>query len=234
VARRSRLQRRLGCFQTWQSCATCHPDGRDDALYWDLPNDGVNNTKNTKSLLMATLTPPAMWRGVRPGAMAAIQAGFRHIEFAEPQSNAAEQVEAYLRDMRAVPSPDLDARTLEPPRTNSASCAKCHVPGVPRGTLTDAARRGTALFEGRAGCAACHPHPTFTTGKQADPGLGTSVQYDIPSLVEVWRTAPYMYSGEAITLRAAVIDHNFLQRRGRTRELTEQEVEDLLAYVRSL
>lgn len=223
-----------GCFQTWQSCATCHPDGRDDALYWDLPNDGVNNTKNTKSLLMATLTPPAMWRGVRPGAMAAIQAGFRHIEFAEPQSNAAEQVEAYLRDMRAVPSPDLDARSLEPPRTNSASCAKCHVPGVPRGTLTDAARRGKALFEGRAGCAACHPHPTFTTGKQADPGLGTSVQYDIPSLVEVWRTAPYLHSGEAITLRAAVIDHNFLQRRGRTRELTEQEVEDLLAYVRSL
>jgi DNA-binding response OmpR family regulator len=36
------------------------------------------------------------------------------------------------------------------------------------------------------------------------------------------------------TLRDAVIDHNFLQRRGRTRELAEQEIEDLLAYVRSL
>ena len=45
------------CYQQWQSCATCHPDGRADALYWDLLNDGVGNTKNTKSLLMAALTP---------------------------------------------------------------------------------------------------------------------------------------------------------------------------------
>jgi len=223
-----------GCRQRWQSCATCHPDGRDDALYWDLLNDGDSNTKNTKSLLMATLTPPAMWRGIRADAMTAIQAGFHHIEFTEPRAGEAADVATYLQEMRTVPSPFLNAFALEPPRTNSASCAKCHRPGVPRGTLTEAARRGKALFEGRAGCAACHPHPTFTTGKQVDPGLGAGVPYDIPSLVEVWRTAPYMHGGDAVTLPDAVINHNFLQKRGRTKDLSDQEIEDLLAYVRSL
>jgi DNA-binding beta-propeller fold protein YncE len=222
------------CRQTWQSCATCHPDGRKDALYWDLFNDGSGNTKNTKSLLMATRTPPCMWRGVRRDAREAIRAGYHHILFAEPLPEEVEAVEAYLGEMRAVPSPHLNASALEPPRTNGASCAKCHSPGVPRGTLTQAARRGKALFKGRAGCAACHPHPTFTSGTLVDPGLGAGVAYDVPSLVEVWRTAPYLHSGDAVNLREAVIDNNFLQRRGSTEALSEQELDDLLAYVRSL
>ena len=223
-----------GCREQWQSCATCHPDGRDDTLYWDLLNDGDNNTKNTKSLLMAALTPPAMWRGVRSDAAAAIRAGYRHILFAEPRPGEPEAIETYLRELRAVPSPALQADRLAPPRTDDANCAKCHAPGVPRGALSDSARRGKALFEGRAGCAACHPHPAFTTGRSSDPGLGAGVAYDIPSLVEAWRTAPYLHSGDATTLRDAVIDHNFLEKRGRTKELSEQEIENLLDYVRSL
>ncbi|WP_242855560.1 RICIN domain-containing protein [Ruminiclostridium josui] len=51
--------------QKWLSCASCHPDGRADGLNWDMPNDGIGNTKNTKSMLYVFDTPPAMWRGVR-------------------------------------------------------------------------------------------------------------------------------------------------------------------------
>ena len=29
------------CLQSWQSCASCHPDARTDALNWDLLNDGI-------------------------------------------------------------------------------------------------------------------------------------------------------------------------------------------------
>lgn len=222
------------CFQQWQSCSTCHPDGRDDALYWDLLNDGVGNTKDTKSLFMATRTPPVMWRGVRENAGAAIRAGIHHIQFAEPTEEIATAIEAYLDAMPEVPSPALDARESEAPKTDDASCAKCHFPGIPRGVLTAAARRGKALFEGRAGCARCHPHPNFTNGTQVDPGLGSGVKYDVPSLVEVWRTAPYLHSGEALTLREAITDHNLLQRRGHTADLTPDELDDLLAYLRSL
>jgi DNA-binding beta-propeller fold protein YncE len=39
------------CFQRWQSCASCHPDSRTDALNWDLMNDGLGNPKNTRNML---------------------------------------------------------------------------------------------------------------------------------------------------------------------------------------
>ena len=70
------------CFQGWESCASCHPGGgRVDGLNWDLPNDGIGNPKNTKSLLLAHSTPPAMTLGVRSNAEAAVRAGIRHILF---------------------------------------------------------------------------------------------------------------------------------------------------------
>ena len=222
------------CFEHWQSCSTCHPDGRSDAMYWDLLNDGTGNTKNTKSLLMSALTPPVMWRGTRSDVGSAIRSGMRHIEFAKPNEQQAAAIEAYLRQMKEVPSPHLNSTVLETPKTEGASCSKCHYPGVPRGTLTLSARRGKQLFEGQAGCAQCHPHPTFTTGRKVDPGLGSGVAYDVPSLIEVWRTAPYLHSGDALTLRQAVCDYNFLQCRGKTRQLTPTQLADLLEYVKSL
>ena len=222
------------CFQQWQSCASCHPNGRSDTLYWDLLNDGMANTKNTKSMLMSALTPPVMWRGVRADAGTAVRAGIHHIQFAEPQPEQAQAIDAYLLHMKATPGPSLDADTLERPRTDQPSCAKCHCPGVPRGVLTAAARRGKAIFEGKAGCAACHPHPTFTSGEKVDPGLGSGVAYDVPTLLEVWRTAPYLHSGDALTLRETITDFNWMQKRGRTKDLSEQELDDLLAYLRSL
>jgi hypothetical protein len=222
------------CFEQWQSCATCHPDGRSDTLYWDLLNDGLATTKNTKSLLMSALTPPVMWRGVRADAATAVRAGIHHIQFAEPLPEQAEAIDAYLLGMRAVPGPGLDAGVLESAKTDEVSCSKCHLPGVPRGTLTAAGRRGKTLFEGKAGCAECHPHPTFTSMKKVDPGLGSGVLYDVPSLIEVWRTAPYLHNGDALTLRETITDFNWMQKRGRTKDLSEQELEDLLVYLRSL
>ncbi|MHC4147198.1 MAG: cell surface protein, partial [Planctomycetota bacterium] len=69
----------LLCFQSWQSCASCHPsDARVDALNWDLLNDGLGNPKNTKSLLLSHETPPAMITGIRENAEIAVRAGFRH------------------------------------------------------------------------------------------------------------------------------------------------------------
>lgn len=222
------------CRGHWQSCASCHPDGRSDTMYWDLLNDGLGNTKNTKSLLMSALSSSVMWRGVRSDVRAGIRGGIEHILFAKTDPVRVEAIAAYLRRMPVVPSPHLDAGELESPRTKEEICAKCHMPGVPRGVLTAAARRGKAIFEGKGGCAECHPHPFFTSGEQADPGLGSGVAYQVPSLVEIWRTAPYLHSGDALTLRETITDYNFLQKRGHTADLTGQELADLLEYLKSL
>ena len=133
-----------------------------------------------------------------------------------------------------TPSPSLDADVPETPKTDDSSCAKCHSPGVPRGTLSAAARRGKLLFEGRAGCFVCHPHPYFTTMKTVDGGLGTGVKYDVPSLVEVWRSAPYLHHGDALSLEEAIVDFNHLELRGETGKLNPAELNDLIEYLKSL
>ena len=69
------------CYQRWQSCGSCHPDGRTDGLTWDLMNDGVGNAKSTKGMLLSHQTPPAMAEGVRMSAEEAVRSGIRNILF---------------------------------------------------------------------------------------------------------------------------------------------------------
>lgn len=87
--------------------------------------------------------------------------------------------------------------------------------------VTDAAKRGFALFRGKAGCANCHSGPDFTDYSFADVGVGVgddigrgrvfptskSLRYafKVPSLRDVALRAPYMHDGSLPTL-AAVID----------------------------
>ncbi len=154
------------CFQTWQSCASCHPSqGRVDGLNWDLLNDGIGNPKNTKSLLLAHQTPPAMSTGVRADAETAVRSGLRHIQFTSRPESEAKAIDAYLKSLSAVPSPFLD-----------------------EGQLSESARRGELLFES-AGCAHCHSGPTLTRGMAFDVGTAPKPQQDqpldTPSLVEV-------------------------------------------------
>jgi DNA-binding beta-propeller fold protein YncE len=204
-------------FQGWLSCASCHgPDGRVDGLNWDLLNDGIGNPKNAKSLLLAHRTPPAMSQGVREDAEDAVRAGIRHILFAERPDRDAVAIDAYLRGLEPAPSPALV-----------------------RGKLSAAARRGRELF-GRAdvGCAKCHPAGLFTDMKPYDVGTraatdNTSI-FDTPTLVEIWRTAPYLHDGSAATLREVLTVRNAGDRHGRTSGLSARQIDDLVAYLSSL
>jgi mono/diheme cytochrome c family protein len=201
------------CFQKWQSCASCHPDGRVDGLNWDLMNDGFGNRKNTRTMLLAHRTPPSMSLGVRASAEIAVRAGFKFIQFTHLPEEECVAVDEYLRALAPVPSPRLaDGR-----------------PGP-------AARRGAAAFE-KAGCSVCHPPPLFTDLRLHDVGTGLGVErdkaFDTPTLVEVWRTAPYLHDGRAATIREVLARFNAGQRHGRTDLLGEAELADLEAYVLS-
>ncbi len=201
------------CFQMWQSCASCHPDGRADGLNWDLLNDGIGNAKNTKSLLLAHRTPPAMITGVRERAETAVRAGIRHIQFAQRPEEDARAIDAYLLSMTPVPSPWLR-----------------------EGALSGSARRGAVLFE-EAGCASCHATELFTNLSSYDVGLGAGRDegrlFDTPALVEAWRTAPYLFDGRAEAIKDVLTTHNPDDRHGATKDLTEQEIDDLAAFVLS-
>jgi YVTN family beta-propeller protein len=206
------------CLQGWQSCASCHSDdGRVDALNWDLLNDGVGNPKNSKSMLKSHVTPPAMSLGVRDKAEAAVRAGIHGILFAQVPEQVPLAIDQWLRTLEPIPSPFLA-----------------------NGKLSAAAKRGEQLFSSpQARCAQCHPKGLFTDMHHYDVGTQNSTDkpgeaFDTPTLLEIWRTAPYLHDGSAATLREVIVDRNPANRHGHTSKLKPTEIDDLVAYLLSL
>jgi cytochrome c peroxidase len=186
-----------------------------DGLNWDLLNDGVGNPKNTRSLLLAHQTPPVMFLGVRANAEAAVRAGIKFILFTNQPESVATSIDEYLKSLKPVPSPYLV-----------------------HGKLSDAAKRGNKLFS-QAGCADCHVPGLYTDLHPHD--VGTRATYDgpadkfyTPTLIEVWRTAPYLHDGSAATMRDVVTTCNPHDEHGETSKLSQQDVDDLCEYVLSL
>jgi len=202
------------CFQNWQSCASCHPDGRADGLNWDLLNDGMGNPKNTKSLVLSHETPPAMISGARDDTETAVRSGIRFIQFAVRPEEDAAAIDEYLKSVAPVKSPYLVD-----------------------GGLSQAAVRGRDVFE-RAKCGACHSGRLYTDLGQYNVGTGKNrevdLKFDTPTLVEAWRTAPYLHDGRAVTMRGVLKEHNLGDRHGVTSSLTEDQLNDLSEFVLSL
>jgi len=201
------------CFQQWQSCASCHPDARADALNWDLMNDGLGNPRNTKSLLLAHKTPPAMITGIRADAETAVRTGIKHIQFVVRPEEEAAVIDEYLKSLQPVPSPYLV-----------------------EGKLSESAERGRQIFE-RAGCSTCHSAPLFTNLQQYNVGTGkgrkSNSSFDTPTLIEVWRTAPYLFDGRSATMEDVIRKHNNNDAHGKTSQLTDKEIKELSEYVLS-
>jgi YVTN family beta-propeller protein len=193
--------------QQWQSCTSCHPDVRADGLNWDELNDGFGNAKNVKSLLFSHYTWPTTVTGVRPNAETSVLAGLLYSHYRKVHYDENLYIDAFLKALDAVPSPYLVD-----------------------GELSEAAVRGKVFFDAR--CATCHSGSYLTDQELHDVDTGTDIEagpFDTPSLLEAWRTAPYLHDGRAQTLRDVVeVFH------GRTSDLTDEEIDDLVEYVNSL
>lgn len=202
------------CFQHWQSCGSCHPDARIDGFNWDLMNDGLGNPKNVKNMLLAHQTPPSMASGVRSGGEEAVRAGIRHIQFAVRPEEDSLAIDEYLKALQPVPSPYLVG-----------------------GQLSESAQRGKALFESeQVGCVKCHPAPLYTDLQMHDVKsrgrFDRRDDFDTPTLIEVWRTAPYMHDGHWVTIQQLFTEgkHGHKGLEG----LSEQQFNDLVEFVLSL
>jgi YVTN family beta-propeller protein len=197
------------CFQEWQSCNGCHPgDGRMDAMNWDLMNDGVGNPKNCKSLLYSHVTPPCMISGIRASAEIAVNAGFKFIQFYDIGDERATCVDDYLKSLRPVPSPYLV-----------------------NGELSGKAEEGRRVFD-KHNCGVCHSGSYYTDMKSYRIGEDIEFEkgWDTPTLIEVWRTAPYLFDGRAATMEEVFKVH----KHGINKKITPKEIEALSEYVNSL
>jgi len=202
-------------FQHWQSCASCHPDARAATINWDLLNDGIGNPKNVKSLLLAHRTPPSMSSGIRLKAEVAVRGRIRHGHFAVRPEEDAVAIDEYLKSLKPVPSPYLV-----------------------EGRLSPAAERGKKLFsDEKVGCANCHPKPLYTdllmhdVGSKGQHEHDRRTTFDTPTLVECWRTSPYLHDGRYATVKELLAEG----KHGQTdKKLGEKQLDDLVQFVLSL
>jgi DNA-binding beta-propeller fold protein YncE len=191
------------CFQSWQSCVSCHPDARVDGLNWDLLNDGIGNPKNVKSLLLSHKTPPVMSLGVRPHAKLAVRSGFKYIQFAAVPEAYSSLVDAYLQGLEPVVSP----------YPNSGKDQE----------------KGKALYQSLK-CQECHPAPLYTDLNSYPLGEDKNLQWDTPTLVELWRTGPYWHDG-----KYAGLEELFeAERHGLQEPLSSNDLKALNAYLQTL
>jgi cytochrome c peroxidase len=173
-------------------------------------NDGFGNPKNTKSMLYTHATPPAMITAIRPNAETAVRAGFKHIQFFDIPEQEAIAVDAYLSSLTPVASPYLK-----------------------NGKLSKSAKSGKVIFD-RVSCAHCHSGSYFTNLKKYEMGIKDTYDkqnsWDTPTLIELWRTAPYLHSGKYADLK----DVFKIEQHGIEEPLPEQDIKDLVEYISSL
>ena len=209
------------CFQQWQSCASCHPDGRTDGLNWDLVNDGIGNPKQSKSMVYSHLTPPTMVTGIREDMATCNRKGMTHIQFVVRPEEDGLCLDEYVMSLKPVPSPYLKD-----------------------GSLSKEAKKGAKIFK-KAGCVDCHPtskdgpkgEQLFTDMKKYNLGLGVGNEegqsFDTTTLIETWRTAPYLYDGRALTMEDVLTACNPKDAHGATKSLSPEEIKALAAFVLS-
>ncbi len=218
-------------FQGQFSCRSCHPDGRDDALSYDLEPDGLGrNVLNTRSLLDVAETAPFKWNGKNVSLYQ--QCGIRFAKFlsrSEPFTpDELNALVAFI--MRGLSHP--------PNRYHRDSSE-----------LTTAQRRGKDIFERSETndrrfippedrCITCHPPPYFTTGQKADVGtLGptdTPQEFDVSHLDNIYDSPPYLHDGRAATLEEIWTKFNPDDRHGIANDLTKAQLNDLIEYLRTL
>ncbi|MFQ5864123.1 MAG: beta-propeller fold lactonase family protein [bacterium] len=218
-------------FQGQFSCRTCHPDGHEDGLTYDLEPDGLGrNLLNTRSLRDLADTAPFKWNGKNVSLY--MQCGIRFAKFlTRSQPFTPDELSALVAFiMRSLSNP--------PNRYRTAS-----------GELSLAQQRGKMIFErtttndGRIiplenRCITCHPPPLFTNRQKADVGTVSATdspqEFDSPHLNNIYESAPYLHDGRAATLEEIWTKFNTEDRHGVSNDLTKDQLNDLIEYLRAL
>lgn len=219
---------------SYLSCASCHIDGFSDERVWDFTQRG-EGLRNTISLLGR--------RGMGHGNVH-WTANFNEIQDFENDIRshfggagliAANSVSTPLGANKAGLSEDLDllAHYVSSLRTGHPSPYRNS-----DGSLTASAISGKSLFEGKANCSSCHSGHDFTdkklhdvgTVKKSSGGLDETLHVETPTLLGVWKTAPYLHDGSAATL-LDVLDN---RHHGNTAGLTAAEGQQLVDYMKQI
>ncbi len=217
-------------FQGAFSCANCHLDSTFDGMQWDLEPDGFGvDIVDNRSLEDLMGTQPYKWNGGNPDLPT--ECGPRTEKYIyRSQSYDGKELTDLVSYVLSIP--------VRPNRYRS-----------PDGELTPAQERGKAIFEriqdksGRTipesdRCATCHSGPKYTNNHSEDVGTGKATDrsplIDTPHLPDVVYSAPYLHDGSARSLEEIWTVFNPRDTHGVTNDLTKDQLNDLIEYLRTL
>ena len=196
-----------------RACASCHPDGREDALTWSTP-DGARQTPMLAGRL--SQTAPYGWLGASNGVKDHLKKTFERL------------------GGEGLPNGDLGA-LIDYVSTMTPPIAPVVLATIDRQRLVE---RGRALFESaETGCSNCHDQSRdFTDGmRHSVAALRVDKEgeaFDTPSLHFVSGTAPYFHDGRYKTLDDVLTapDHAM----GTSTRLGRPDRAALVAYLETL
>ncbi|HWQ53463.1 MAG TPA: multiheme c-type cytochrome [Bryobacteraceae bacterium] len=217
-------------FRHQHSCASCHPDGHIDSVTYDIESDGIGISPVDNRTLRGILdTAPFKWEGTNPSLSR--QCGARlSVFFTRLLPFTPEELAAVDRYVTAIERPPNRYRSL----------------GAP---LNPAQRRGKAVFgrtmtnDGRTipienRCITCHFPPYFTDRQLHDVGTRMPAdrqgKFDAPHLNNIYDSAPYLHNGMAATLEEIWTVYNPDDRHGVTNDMTKDQLNELVEYLKTL
>ena len=216
-------------FQGQIGCANCHIDSTFDGLQWDLEPDGFGrDIVDNRPIEAVKGTEPYKWNGGNPNLPT--ECGPRTEKFFWRAENYDDLT---LTDLVVY------VRSL-PPRPNRWR--------LPAGELTPVQERGRLLFNRSVDkfhtpipetnrCGYCHTGPKGTNQQSFDVGTKRSTDnsglLDTPQLTNIAITGPYLHDGSAQTLEQIWTIFNPEDKHGRTNDLTKDELNDLIQYLRT-
>ena len=217
-------------FQGHFGCANCHIEATFDGLSWDLEPDGFGiDIVDNRLLEDVGETGPFKWNGGNPDLET--ECGPRTEKyFYRRQSYTSSELSDLLSFVKAI--------RLRPNRYRTATGE--FTPQQERGRTIFAratAKNGSPISYGNQ-CPVCHSGPYYTSRQLADAGTGKATDrsplLDIPQLRNIALTAPYLHDGSARTLEEIWTVFNPQDTHGVTNDLTKDELNDLIEYLKTL
>ena len=222
----------------WIACSSCHPDGHTDARVWQQP-EGL---RKTTAMFGVAHTHPLHYSADRDEVQdfeftirSKLMRGPGLMRGPLPPKLGYHKVE--LEVTTAGKSKDLDALAIY---TNSFDFELSPHIDAPGQAFGAGAARQAIFFDKSVGCATCHSGPYYTDSslvkpyKLHDVGTGSDdlsermgPEYDTPTLLGVYRTAPYLHHGKATTLAEVFTKYNAADKHGRTSQLSPPQIDDL-------
>jgi DNA-binding beta-propeller fold protein YncE len=203
----------------WYSCHSCHYEGGTNAVTMNTPSDGSElASKTVLPLYRLDRTGPWTWHGWQTDLHDGIRNSLTStMQGPVPSEDDVQAMAAYFSQLEPPPNPN-------------------HSPDA---QLAAAVERGRQIFHSsEAGCITCHQGPELTDGQIHDVGTGRRMDryhgYNTPTLRNVYHKTLLLHDGRAKSLEEVLTGVHRPSNVAGSRDLGDQELADLIEYLKSL